>query len=151
MVRAISVLSFAAALAACGGSGRDAAAVNLHAAEAIEAVGATYAVSLRIGQPVVLAEEDLTLQLTEVKDSRCPSQVQCIWAGYATVTLAIAQPGSEPVSLVLGTPGLHKSQSPNDASYRAYRFTLRSLEPSPATAEAVSVELYRAEVLVEKR
>jgi hypothetical protein len=150
MVRALPVLSFAVALAACGGGGRDAVA-DTHSVGTIETVGATYAVSLRGGQPVALAEEDLTLQLIEVKDSRCPSQVQCIWAGYATVTLAIAQSGSEPVSLILGTPGLHKPQPPNYASHGAYRFTLRSLEPSPVTSGAMPVELYRAEILVEKR
>lgn len=39
---------------------------------------------------------DLKLQLTGIRDSRCPKDVECVWAGNATTTLVLEGPGSSP-------------------------------------------------------
>ena len=51
-------------------------------------------VKLNAGQEVKIATKDLTVRFTRlVADSRCPANVQCIWAGDATVELLLSEPG----------------------------------------------------------
>ena len=47
---------------------------------------------------------DLQIRLVEVKDSRCPNGVECVWAGKVTVTLEVSVKGAkaETVELTLG-------------------------------------------------
>jgi hypothetical protein len=62
--------------------------------------------ALRIGQPFELVMQKaaaipagggpITLTLTEVKDSRCPSGGQCIWAGYVAVTVQLTDAAAIP-------------------------------------------------------
>jgi hypothetical protein len=70
---------WAVALAACG---RDGSAATLDVP-----------IQLAPGQSAVFKDEDLQVQLVEVSDSRCPTDVTCLWAGEAVVRLAIRSKG----------------------------------------------------------
>ena len=135
------------ALAGCGGgTDSDLATTNGPGPDA----GATYTLSMRVGQQIVISEEALTVTFAEVTDSRCPTQVQCIWAGQGKVTLVVSQLGYPTESLAIGTPASPSALS-NESSYQAFRLTLESLDPNPTIPGPVQIELYRATVLVEKR
>lgn len=50
--------------------------------------------------------EDLLIEFVEVlEDSRCPKDVQCVWAGQAKVKLSVTESGMDPefVELVFGS------------------------------------------------
>jgi hypothetical protein len=126
------------ALAGCGG-GTD------------SDIATAYTLSMRVGQQFVISEEALTVTFTGVTDSRCPTQVLCVWAGEGTVTLVVSQSGYPSESLLIVTPASPGAQPSNQSSYRAFRFTLESLDPSPAMPGPIPIELYRASVLIEKR
>lgn len=82
-------------------------------------------VTLRLGQAVVLADEDLRVAFDSVRDdSRCPPKVQCIWEGDATVAVSLAKPAAGPRTVV----DLHtNSQFPRSADYAGYHIELSEL------------------------
>jgi len=63
------------------------------------------------------------------EDSRCPSDVQCVWAGNAAVELTLTPGGSAPVSRVINS-GI----DPKTIDDFGLRLTFRSLSPSPRQA-----------------
>jgi hypothetical protein len=75
----IWVGAFLLVLAACG---HDGSAATLNAP-----------VQLAPGQTAVFKDEQLKVQLVSVADSRCPTDVTCLWAGEALVRLAIHSRG----------------------------------------------------------
>src|SRR5215207_9609664 len=64
---------------------------------------ASYTVTVSQDRPATIAQEQLTLSLVEVKDSRCPVGTQCIWAGHAAVTLGVGKTGGPVQPVVIGT------------------------------------------------
>ena len=67
---------FAVALTACG---RDGSAATLNAP-----------IQLAPGQSAVFDTEDLTVKFVGIdSDSRCPSDVACVWAGEVVVRLSV--------------------------------------------------------------
>lgn len=110
----------------------------------------SYSVTLRAGEPVVISAESLTLQLTEVRDSRCPLNALCIWAGHGAVAVQVSQSGQAAETLQIGFPAPAEMKLPGDASYRGYRFSLQTLDPFPVAGVTVPLADYRATVLVER-
>lgn len=88
------------------------------------------------GQTVIVASENLQITLVSVvEDSRCPSDVQCIQAGQATIRLKLS-PSTDmemAVSLTLGGSG----QAQSSASVGHYSIELRGLDPYPKTTVQV--------------
>lgn len=83
-------------------------------------------VRLPVGQTAIIANEDLSIKFEEVTtDSRCPTGVQCVWAGEAKCQTTVTLKGvSSP--LVLTVSG--GSESPT--VFEGYTFTI-NLEPYP--------------------
>src|SRR5262245_64416546 len=76
IVRYFVTMMFAVALAACG---RDGSAATLNAP-----------IQLAPGQSAVFDGEDLEVKLVAVdSDSRCPSDVTCVWAGEVIARIAV--------------------------------------------------------------
>ena len=92
-------------------------------------------VELDFGKPVTLAEQ-LRIELVDVKDSRCPKDARCIWAGHAAATLKVKKAGLAEAAIVIGSAAPAGMQLPFEAVYAGYRFTLVDLTPAapqPAT------------------
>ncbi|MBV9774931.1 MAG: hypothetical protein JO040_13340 [Gemmatimonadetes bacterium] len=85
--------------------------------------------SVRLGESVSVDGGQLTVGLREVpEDSRCPTDVQCVRAGEAVVTLNLVRPGKQPSTLTLRTtPGK------DVAAFDEYRVELRDVNPKPRT------------------
>ena len=77
--RSLVLLLMAVALAACG---RDGSAATLNTP-----------IQLAPGQSAVFEDENLKVQLVDVSDSRCPTDVTCLWAGEAVARLTISSKG----------------------------------------------------------
>ncbi len=43
--------------------------------------------TLKKGEKAYIASKQLTVELTDLADSRCPANVQCVWAGEATLQI----------------------------------------------------------------
>jgi hypothetical protein len=101
--------------------------------------------TLAPGQSVVVGEAGLRVTLGGVAgDSRCPSDVQCVWEGDATVTLEVASGSTPAASYELHTSG----RFAREAMHLAYRVTLVRLDPVPRGAAPVAPSDYRATLAV---
>lgn len=70
------------------------------------------AFSVRVGESVSVAGAGVSVTFTAlVSDSRCPRGVQCIQAGNAVISVAVARPGAGPVTLTLDTDGPKSARS----------------------------------------
>lgn len=69
-----------------------------------------------------------------VTDSRCPSNVQCVWAGEVAVLLRLSGEASGERTLQL--PGGNSGSSTTDAG--RYRIELKAVTPHPVSGTAPS-------------
>jgi hypothetical protein len=97
------------------------------------------------GQAVTLASGFLALEFSELsEDSRCPTGVQCIWAGNARIVVRATQPGRNLARLELNT-------APNFArlaDYGGYRIELLALTPHPVRDRPEPASRYAAKLRV---
>lgn len=132
-------------LAGCAGSLRPETKSETRP-EVIQPTPHTYTVTVTHDRKAVIREEALTIELTDVKDSRCPRDVRCIWAGHAAVMLRVGLGSAAAEPVVIGTPAPEGMGLPSAAMLDAYRFSLPGLVPEPVRAGPISLSRYRATV-----
>jgi hypothetical protein len=146
MTRAVFAILFAAGLSACS---QDATA-PVRAPEApLAAASASVSLDqpfeLRVGRSATVAGEGLTVSFQGVpSDSRCPTGVQCVWAGNAVVQVVLSKDGK-----ALGAE-LNTNQAPTSVDYLNYNVALVSLAPYPSSGGSISQSQYRATFVVTK-
>src|SRR5687768_8422128 len=102
MKRSLIVLA-CLALAACEGQGISTPVEPARAAS-VRTVYLDQPFQLRVGESVVVSGESLTVTMNGVpEDSRCPTGVQCVWAGNARVSVTLAKTGQAAQSFDLNT------------------------------------------------
>lgn len=88
----------------------------------------------------------LKLTVTDVKaDSRCPMDVMCVWAGDATVAVALSR-GSGAAEREL-----HLQQSGSETTYLGYSIKLIALSPYPRYQQPIPAGDYRATLTVSEQ
>ncbi|MEO5589461.1 MAG: hypothetical protein ABIS03_07740 [Gemmatimonadaceae bacterium] len=93
-----------------------------------------------IGQDARLQKTGIVIKLVSVaEDSRCPSDVQCVWAGNARLALDLSggATGSTRSSVNL-------TLDPQSVSYGGYVIRFVSLEPVPRSGKAIPASNYVA-------
>lgn len=105
---------------------------------------------VKVGRVVQLKGESLRLKLVAVEnDSRCPKNVNCVWAGNAEVLLEVGTPGARAKELLrLSTNP--SPQSAGEGKYRRYQVKLVELSPQPRDGRKISPGEYTATLLVVK-
>lgn len=109
---------------------------------------ASHAASL--GQEVTLAPGEqadphgLSVEFVKVvEDSRCPSDVTCVWAGEVKVQLSTRVRASETVQLEI-TAG-------QDATVGGFRLAVMHVQPERVSTRAIAPEEYRVTLRVESK
>ena len=88
-----------------------------------------------VGESVTVVGEGLTVTYVEVvADSRCPPDVQCIWAGNATIAATLAKAGEPSATLPLNT-----MEGPKSAAYSSYSVELLDLAGGPSPTARLRV------------
>jgi hypothetical protein len=123
-----------------------------HAAQAdpIEA-GLNQEFVLHGGQEVTISGADLRLRFTDVlEDSRCPTEVECVWTGQARITVDAAQGQVAPTPKEFNTnPAPGQGKLTNEVG--DYTVELKSLDPYPKTPDdSPAFTDYSATLLVRK-
>ncbi|GAA4404057.1 hypothetical protein GCM10023187_20790 [Nibrella viscosa] len=84
---------------------------------------------------------DVTVSINDIKDSRCPSNANCIWYGNATVSVTLAK-GTEQAkaTLCLGACSQNGGIKDNDVTTvklggATYQVTLSEVKPYPVAPE----------------
>jgi hypothetical protein len=101
---------------------------------------------LRVGQQKSMANGKVRVKLISVtEDSRCPVNVDCVWAGNAKVTVQVVVRGGETKILELNTNTREKGGTAD-----AYRVQLESLTPARRSNRKIRQSDYRAIVSITK-
>jgi hypothetical protein len=103
---------------------------------------------VRAGRTVTLAREDLRLRFVRVaSDSRCPTGVDCVWAGNAEVLVEVGTMNRR-VSKTLKLNTNASPERPAEDKYRGYTVKLVGLKPHPRANRKVRQGKYTATLLV---
>ncbi|MBK8900648.1 MAG: hypothetical protein IPM53_05680 [Anaerolineaceae bacterium] len=103
--------------------------------------------TISINQPAQFAEKGLSLTFQDVlEDSRCPSNVQCAWAGQARISIRVSQTGQAPATLEMNTnPPLEQDV----VTYGDFQIQLLALDPYPEEiGQHIPAKRYEATFLV---
>jgi hypothetical protein len=102
---------------------------------------------LPIGHTARLQESNLILTfLAMLEDSRCPSQVDCVWSGQARITIRVQQGELEPTSFELNT--LYSAKQ-DTVTYAGYTIQLTQLDPYPDDPNvSIPPEAYQATFVI---
>ncbi len=103
--------------------------------------------TLAIGQTAKISGENLSIEFIDVTtDSRCASDVQCVWAGEVKVLLGITVNGSYQ-QVEMTQPSLVDAQDGQPVGAYKYKFTV---EPNPISTKQIEKEDYRLKMRVSK-
>ena len=104
------------------------------------------AFALPLGKTAAVKGSDVRLTFKDVRtDSRCPVDVQCVWAGEAKIGVVISGNGTTEETKVL-------SLTPADSEARAGNLRIRfvGLAPVPRQADAGTARAYVAQLVVDQ-
>ena|SRR5687767_7974024 len=125
------VLSACATPSQPGGAGSPTTAIQVQANREFE---------IAVGQEARLQGTDIVLRFGGVaNDSRCPSDVQCVWAGNAVVGLSLRQGEAAATDAALNT-----TLDPRITKFGGYTIKLIDLKPVPNTGKAIPAGEYVA-------
>jgi hypothetical protein len=104
---------------------------------------------MRIGQTAEVGSEKIVITFKGVtEESRCPSDVQCAWAGRVTAALEVSVAGGGPggITLALDPGAEDKARAPA----AAYQIELREVDPYPISVIPIKAGDYVATIMVSK-
>lgn len=105
---------------------------------------------LKYGQIAYLRSEGIEIKFSKViEDSRCPTNVTCIWAGRVIIGLDIIKNGRFFSTLMLTlSPGDDASAT---QSFDKYTVKLKEVFPYPKSGQTIVIEDYIAKIVVSKK
>jgi hypothetical protein len=95
---------------------------------------------IKIGQMAAIPAEGLTVTLVDVADdSRCPIDVQCVWAGKTTLTIQVTKDGTD-----LGTENVTKLGATDSAmlAKAGYMIEISDISPVPVSNQKIEKSDY---------
>jgi hypothetical protein len=96
----------------------------------------------------VVTIQGLRITFEEVsEDSRCPTGVQCVWAGDAAATFTLEKPPAAAEQRALHTSGRFERQT----DYDNFTVRLDDLKPYPKEGAGIAAGDYRATLVVTRR
>lgn len=105
--------------------------------------------SLSIGRSAAAATGGLEVTLSTVlEDSRCPTDVVCVWEGRARILVRVEGAGPGAVALELTLPGTEST--PSSGRVGEYVVVFHSLDPHPTSTAVIDPDDYEATLSVEQ-
>ena len=102
-------------------------------------------ISIKAGQQRTAKTGRITVKFLELlEDSRCPADVNCIWAGVGRIKIRLSRNGNA------AEFELNTNQKDKPAVFQGYTITLKSLTPYPTTTSKYSQSAYTATLVVSK-
>jgi hypothetical protein len=142
-------LFVAACAALLAGPVTTSAAVRPAVAAPAERVGREF--KIKVGRTVTFRGESLRVKLKSVaSDSRCPRNVECVWAGNAEVFVETSAKGVRGAKKVLRLNTNASPERPAEGKYRRYTVKLVGLDPYPQNPGKIAPRQYTATLLVSK-
>lgn len=102
--------------------------------------------TIKRGQKVTI--EKLSIKFEAVQnESRCPTGVQCIWAGNAAIVIQLSKKNKQSIPAILNT---NTAVQPNETEYKGYKIRLVALNPYPKVDQKIDENDYEATLIVTK-
>ncbi len=102
---------------------------------------------IKLGQEVWIKREGLKVSFNNVaEDSRCPTGVECIWAGNGKVVLKLSKVRKRTALMTLNT-----GVDPKQDDYRGYEIKLVNLNPYPKKDVKIKKREYVATMVVSRK
>ena len=102
---------------------------------------------LKVGQEVQVKEAGIKLSLNSiVEDSRCPTGVNCIWAGNAKISVKLSKAKTDTASAT--SVELNTGAGAKSSTYEGYEVRLVRLDPYPKEGVKISKDAYVATLWV---
>ena len=96
------------------------------------------------GEQKVTKTGRITIKFLElVEDSRCPADVNCVWAGIAKIKIQLKRNGKSAV-VELNT------QNEKSTVFQGHKITLNDLQPRQSTTSKYSASAYTATISISK-
>ena len=118
------------------------------------AVAHGFTVDPELGRPFDMKSAEVAkvegLQITfegVSEDSRCPTGVQCMWAGDATATFRLEKPPAAAVERTLHTNGRFERET----EWQGFVLRLEDVKPHPKEGMTIAPDDYRATIVVTRR
>ncbi|AUB36260.1 hypothetical protein COO91_02163 [Nostoc flagelliforme CCNUN1] len=104
---------------------------------------------LKYGKTAYLPSENIEIKFSKViQDSRCPSNVTCIWQGQVIIELDIIKNGKQVSTLMLTLiPG---SDALPIQFLDKYTVTLKEVSPYPQSEQTIALKDYIVKIVVSK-
>jgi hypothetical protein len=121
-------------------------AIILALTSGIYAAPQTKSILLKVDQEKTVPGTRIKVKFIElIEDSRCPVDVNCVWAGNAKIKLRFAKGSDEEVV------ELNTSLRPQTVEFGGYRFKLAGLTPRPRSNIRISRLGYVAALTAKKQ
>lgn len=105
--------------------------------------------TIKVGQQITFDGAGLRIKFLGVEqDSRCPADVNCVWAGNAEVALELSVGDKCNKRVKLNTHS--NSQTAEEGKYEGYRVKLVGLSPQPRSDQKIAPGEYTATLVVSK-
>ena len=103
---------------------------------------------IRVGRTVTFRGETLRLRFVRVaEDSRCPTNVDCIWAGNAEVLIEVSARGARGRKILALNTNAGQGRA-GEGEYRRYTVKLVALSPYPSNTRKIRQGEYTATLQV---
>ena len=99
---------------------------------------------LKIGQQVTIKKLNIKFSAVH-NESRCPTGVQCIWAGNAAIAIEVSKKNKKPTQATLNT---NTAVPPSELTYKGFKIRLVSLNPHPRINQTIDEKDYEATLIV---
>lgn len=101
--------------------------------------------TIKNGGQAVSKTGRITVKFLElIEDSRCPADVNCVWAGVARIKIRLTRKGKS------SDFELNTNQADKAAVFQGYSVGLKDLEPRQSTTSKYSPSAYTATLVVKK-
>ena len=107
----------------------------------VSVVGDTAFLELPLGRSADNGEISVTFDAVS-EDSRCPREVQCVWAGNGAIRLTLT--GGDETEVVI----LNSTLEPREATFGPYTVGFRDLTPYPVSGESFDRAEYAARIAI---
>ena len=104
--------------------------------EGIKKIGLNSPFGIPVNEKAIISESGLLLEVSEINDSRCPINVECIWAGNSTVKLNVTSTGIEKTDFTFCIGQCENRLQEADTvllqhQNQSYSFILKEVQPYP--------------------
>lgn len=107
---------------------------------------------LKANQTAVIESENMHLTFLQVLgDSRCPSDVLCVWEGQATVTIIVQKDNQNLDNINLTSRAGRRHEDLARKNFAEYTVTLISVDPYPKSVQQINPQEYTITLVVDKQ